>query len=171
MPCALIPVASLALCWWIVRGRREGLFVWPALSIGLSNLPGVFFMTSEGPVAVALFWPIVLALLVGGVTRGQLAALVLAGAVSLLAHPMAGLIAAACSILAVVQSARGRLGAGRGRWVAGAALLAAATARLLTPLDAYEAGQLTIRSFVDPLRATTWGWPRYRWPRRSRPPS
>lgn len=158
---ALVPAVSLALSWWIVRGRREELFVWPALSIALSNLPGVFFMSSEGPVAIELFWPIVLALLVGSVTRGRLAALVVAALLGLFAHPIAGLVAAACAILAFVQTGRGRLGPARARgWLVGAVFLTVAAARLLAPLSGYEKQQLTVRSFLDPLRAATWGWPR-----------
>jgi hypothetical protein len=160
LPYALIPVASLALSWWIVRERRPGLFVWPVLSIALSNLPGIFFMVSEGPIAIELFWPIVLALLVGGVTRAQLAALAAAGALAALAHPIAAPLSAACGLLAALLAWQGRLGPrGRGFLVA-AAFAALAAARALAPLTDYESRNLSVRSFADPFRAATWGWPR-----------
>jgi hypothetical protein len=161
IPYALLPSVCLALSWWIVRARRPELFVWPALSIALSNLTGLFFMVSEGPIAIALFWPIVLALLVGSVTRRQLVVLIVAGTLAWLAHPMAGLLAGACGMLAWLLATKGRFGdEGRSGWILGAILIAAAGAKLLMPLSDYEERSLSVKSFLDPLRATTWGWPR-----------
>ncbi len=60
---AVVPLGSLALCWWIVRRKAPSLFVWSALGIGLGTLPGQFALMVEATLAVQLFWPVVMIIL------------------------------------------------------------------------------------------------------------
>jgi probable F420-dependent oxidoreductase len=61
---ASVPVVALTLSWLVVRQTRPGLFVWPAVGIGLVTLPGQFFFVSEANMAVQLFWPALLGVIV-----------------------------------------------------------------------------------------------------------
>jgi hypothetical protein len=61
---AAIPLMVLVMSWWVVRGHAETLFIWAALGIGLGTLPGQFCFICEAILAVLLFWPVILAILV-----------------------------------------------------------------------------------------------------------
>ncbi len=103
-----VPLLALALSWWIVRGRAPSLFVFPALGIGLGTLPGQFFFASEALMAVQLFWPIILALLVGLDTpRGAWPVLLLLGAFVLTAHPVGAALLALGAALALLVAWQG----------------------------------------------------------------
>jgi hypothetical protein len=158
-PFALAPFAGLLLAWQIVRVRRPELFVWPVISVTLANLPGAFFLVSEGPIAVALFWPVVLALLVGPISRAQLAGVVVAALLVLLSHPIAAPLFAGAGLLALFLRAR-RGPSGAPGWPVGALFLALAAARALVPLGDYETRNLSVQAFTTAIRASTWGWPR-----------
>ncbi len=152
----LVPVLGLAASWWVVRSR-PGLFVWPALSIALFALPGQLFYVSEGPIAVALFWPIVLALAAGSPLRVlPLLALLAAGVWT--AHPIAVVLFAAAAALALyvgVHDPRRR----RLAWaMAGVAGILSLT-RALQPLSGYETESLTTQRLVDSFQVAIRGWP------------
>jgi hypothetical protein len=61
---AAVPLMALVLSWWVVRGHAETLFIWAALGIGLGTLPGQFCFICESILAIFLFWPVILAILV-----------------------------------------------------------------------------------------------------------
>jgi hypothetical protein len=158
---ALVPLTSLALCWWIVRGKRPGLFVWPVLSITLGNLGGAFFLVTEAPIATTFFWPIVLALLVGSVTWLQASALTGAAALVFFAHPTAAPLFAGAGLLALLQGLRGAAGVRPRRWwIVGVACLILAGLRSLRQLTDYEARSFSLPSFARAFHVATWGWPR-----------
>ncbi len=60
---ALIPLAALALSWWIVRDRAKPLFVWAALAVGIGMLPGIFLLHSEITLTLLLFCPLLMIIL------------------------------------------------------------------------------------------------------------
>lgn len=62
---AAVPVAAIVSSWLVVRRSSPLLFVWVAMGIGLGLLPGLFPLYSEANLAIELFWPILLVLLVG----------------------------------------------------------------------------------------------------------
>ena len=160
-PYALVPLTALALSWWIVRGKRPGLFVWPVLSITLGNLGGAFFLTTEPPIATALFWPIALALLVGTVTRLQVCALIVTAALVFVAQPTAAPLFAGAGFLALLQGLRRGAGVRPRRWwIAGVACFLLAGLRSLRPLTEYEARSFSLQSFTRAFHVATWGWPR-----------
>ena len=160
-PFALVPLTSLALCWWIVREKRPGLFVWPVLSITLGNLGGAFFLVTEAPIATALFWPIVLALLVGSVTRLQACVLTATAALVFFAHPTAAPLFAGAGLLALFQGLRKAAGVRPRRWwIVAMTCLLLAGLRSLRPLTEYEARSFSLPSFARAFHVATWGWPR-----------
>ena len=60
-----IPLISLVASWLVVQRTQPHLFVWPVLGIGLGTLPGQMCFTCDSIVAVQLFWPVVLSVVVG----------------------------------------------------------------------------------------------------------
>jgi len=118
---AVVPLLALAACWWVVRRDAPALFIWPALSIGVGLLPGIFFLTAGGVQAVALFWPVLLGTLLG-LPRTTLPVVAVFALLTFLAHPSAGvllLIAGGVALWAARPS-----GEQRGRMLAAAATFA-----------------------------------------------
>ncbi len=62
---AIVPLLALALSWWIVRERARSLFIWPVLGIGFGTLPAQICLVNDEVMALQLFWPVLLAVLVG----------------------------------------------------------------------------------------------------------
>ena len=100
---AAIPLLALAFSWWIVRSNRPGLFIWPALGIGIATLPGQFMFVSEANAALQFAWPILLAML----ARASGPTLVWAGvaaAIVLFSHPFGIVLFAAGAAMALFSA-------------------------------------------------------------------
>ncbi|HVN27165.1 MAG TPA: hypothetical protein VMT64_01690, partial [Candidatus Binataceae bacterium] len=57
-------IIGVALSWLVCRKRPE-LFIWPAIGIGIVTLPGILNFNSEATMTAPLFWPVLLAALIG----------------------------------------------------------------------------------------------------------
>jgi len=101
LPYTLVPLLSLALCWWTLRRYDRSLFIWPALGILLIALPGQISMTNEANIAAQLSWPLFVAALVG-VNRRRLAVLLIVAMVVLITHPSAILLFGVAAAVAVL---------------------------------------------------------------------
>jgi hypothetical protein len=106
--CLLVPLASLAASWLIVRNHQPRLFVWPVLGMGLLLLPGQAAVQSEAMMALEMVWPILLAVLIGRPSENW--AIVLGFSVFLaLAHPFAvPLLAGVAAAVVLVHVSRRR---------------------------------------------------------------
>ena len=60
-----LPFLALTASWWIVRRTHRQLFVWVAAGLGLATLPGQIFSVGEPMVALPMFWPVLVAVIVG----------------------------------------------------------------------------------------------------------
>lgn len=96
-----VPLVSLLVCWWIVR-EHPRLFVWPVLGIGLFSLPGEVASIYQSVSATQLAWPIILALL-AGYRRMTWLIVAVFGAVVAFCHPVAVVLLAGMTGLAVVR--------------------------------------------------------------------
>src|SRR5271166_4240023 len=61
---ASVPMIGLAASYLVCRKRPE-LFIWAAMGIGLTALPGTLCFNAEGIMSAELFWPVLLASLIG----------------------------------------------------------------------------------------------------------
>ncbi len=95
-----MPPISIALCWWIVRKSAPWLIIWPAIGIFLVDLPGQMHWIATSIRTNQLFWPILMAILVG-IPTNTIPALFILFVFALFMHPqvsvyfMAGACAAA----------------------------------------------------------------------------
>lgn len=143
---ASLTFLALVASWWIVRDREYSspLFLWAALGIGLGTLPGQVCAVCQSIVSVQLFYPILLAILIG-IPRRTIPVVALLAAAIFFAHPVSialFALAALASILIGVRSSGRR----RGLWLCGlamAALAAAALFRFVIFRSPYEAAQLS----------------------------
>jgi hypothetical protein len=139
-----VPLVALALCWWVVRERGRALFAWAALGIGLGTLPGQFIFVSEANIAVHLFWPVVLAILVR-MPRKQIPLVLILTVAAVVSHPTAMILVAFASALAFTIGLR--FAEDRRRmvlWGAGFGLITAlAVVRFLLQRTAYEQDQMS----------------------------
>ena len=141
---ASVPVLALVASWLVVRREQRQLFVWAALGVALGTLPGQFFFVSEALIAVQLFWPLWLALLVGAQPRHTPLILVLAIALAF-SHPFAIPLLGLAALLALFSGwrnaeARTRLW----RWAAGLGVAAGlSTVMFVLLADTYQAEQLS----------------------------
>jgi hypothetical protein len=152
---ASVPMIGLTSSWLVCR-KRPALFIWPAIGIGLVSLPGVFNFNSEATMTAALFWPVLLASLIG-VSLIEFVVAALLAMTMLIVHPDAVLVlalgAVTASISAMIPPFKPmRLGGAMG-------LTILTAARLIIPLTPYE-----YRQVVDfsPSKAFIWGiegWP------------
>jgi hypothetical protein len=152
---ASVPMIGLTSSWLVCR-KRPALFVWPAIGIGLVSLPGVFCFNSEATMTAALFWPVLLASLVGVSLIEFLLAALLAMSM-LIVHPDAvsvlGLGALTAFVSAIIPPFKPMR-------LAGAVALAMLTVgRLLIPLTPYEHRQVAVFSLSKALVWGLEGWP------------
>ncbi len=106
--CLLVPLASLAASWLIVRKHQPRMFVWPVLGMGLLLLPGQAAVQSEAMMALEMIWPILLAVIVGRPSDNWMIVLGF-GIFLALAHPFAvPLLAGLAAAVFVVHVARRR---------------------------------------------------------------
>jgi len=136
---ASIPLLALLACWRVSRERAPGLFVWPALGIGLATLPGQMLVVGEGARDMQLFWVVLLWILAGAAAEHAALAVVVMTA-CLVDYPLAVVLFAAAAVLALGRGLVDR--GGRSRLLAwGAALLVLAGLKLVffwTTKGAYE---------------------------------
>lgn len=168
---ATLPLLALGVSWWIVRDRAPASFVWAAFGIGLGTVLLQLYFVSEAIIAIQLFWPILLAMLIGAQHR-HLPAVVALSAAVLLAHPVAIPLFALAAVLAGMLGVR--VGPGRARrraWLWGGAfatLAVVAAVQVVGARNSYEAEQLSLRAvraaFADSMNgltlvalACTWG--------------
>jgi hypothetical protein len=156
----ILPLATLAASWLIVRKRAPALFVWPALAIGLGTLPGQISLTSEGIQAAQLGWPILLATLLRLEWRWFPVALAFA-AVVFVAHPTGSAVFGLSALVAAVIGFRHREDRWKmWGWACGLAVLAVACF-LLVYTDAYETGQMSMSLQEAHFRSSVAGMPLY----------
>ncbi len=154
----LLPLASLAACWWIVRKRAPALFVWPALGIGIGMAPGMLSLTTEANEAVELFWPVLLSLLIG-MPRETMWLAATMTVLTFFTHPTSAAILAFGAVVAIVVASRRSderpiLAA----WAQGLALLAIARYVFIRP-DSYEQGELSLSTLTDSFKSAVEGTP------------
>ncbi len=94
------PIIALALSWWVVRHHHRSLFLWAAFGILLVNLPGQMHWVATSIRTNQLFWPLLLAVLIGMPGRVVPMAVILAQLMVLL-HPHAAAYFIAGSLAAL----------------------------------------------------------------------
>jgi hypothetical protein len=99
------PLLGLGICWWVVRKHAPSLFVWATLGIGFGLLPGQFGFIAEALLAVVLFWPVGLAILVG-MRREHAALVAVLSALIVISHPVATPLFAVATGLCLVVGGR-----------------------------------------------------------------
>ena len=154
---AAIPLVALSASWWVVRDRAPWLFVWPILGIGLGTLSGQFDFTSEAIIALQLFWPVLLALLLGMQRDHVPLVLVLCLAV-LCSHPYAVPFFAIASVIALVRAQRDGANRQLRWWAVGfAAAIVPAVAAMRT--SSYDNQQLSSGGLLWSFAVSTPGLP------------
>ena len=154
---AAIPLVALSASWWVVRDRAPWLIVWPALGIGLGTLPGQFDFTSEAIIALQLFWPVLLALLLGMQRDHVPLVLVLCLAV-LCSHPYAVPFFALASVIALVRAQHDGANRQLRWWAVGfAAAIVPAVAAMRT--SSYDNQQLSSGGLLWSFAVSTPGLP------------
>lgn len=109
----ITPLVAIAASWWVVGKDRAGLILWPVLGICIGTLPGQIDFISGSLRATQLFWPILLAILIGLPSR-TVALTSLTALIIVFTHPVAIPLfatgALAAGLIAYFQpEARGRL--------------------------------------------------------------
>ena len=152
-----IPLAALAGSWWVVRRQAPALFVWPAFSIGLGVLPGLFYFVGEGIQVVALFWPILLATLLG-LPRSALPIVAVFGVLAFLTHPLAATLFLICGLVAAWIGATAG-GTRRGMLAAAAVFGVLAVARFMMHVPAPNAEVTSLPEYVAGYQVAVRGYP------------
>jgi hypothetical protein len=154
---AAVPLIALAACWWVVRQQAPALFVWPAFGIGVGLLPGMFYLVGAGWQVVALFWPVLLATMLG-LPRSSLLVVVVCSALVFLAHPAAVFLFVLSSVVAVWTGMRVERGR-RNMLVAAATFGLLAVARIVIYRAAPDADPLAIATYTAAYEAAVRGYP------------
>ena len=153
-------IAMLA-SWRVVRPDRPELLAFPVLGIGLGLMAGQALMLSEGIVAVALAWPLVLAAVLGRLGRHRIMAAALVVAIAA-AHPFAIPIFGIVAVVALVRAWRSDGGARRSNVTAAgvfamlAGLVVLRYAIFATP---YEVDTLSLDRLLSQFRGSVAGRP------------
>lgn len=151
-----VPFVGLALSWLICR-RRPSLFVWPAISICLGELPGRFFFTNEQVILATLFWPALLTALLGAPTL----ILIAVGLITIVAAVSQPVAAASLTMIFLVSMSSALLKPElreKSLWFAlfvGLLLLQ----RLTTPLYDWEKSSLSMTIVGSSFNNAVRGWP------------
>jgi hypothetical protein len=153
---ASVPMIGLASSYLVCRKRPE-LFIWPAIGIGLIALPGAICFNSEAVMTPELFWPVLMASLIGisGVVESVVVAVL--ALVMLIAHPNAISLLALATLTAFVSALKMRPRYPRLLGALGLALLV--VGRLMIPLTRYEQQQLSLRIVLRSFMTGVKGWP------------
>lgn len=155
-----MPLLALLACWWIVRQRAPGLFVWAAFGIGISTLPGQITFISEGAIVLQFTWALYLAILTE-IRREHLPLLLLIALMMFFAHPGGWILfalAAALSVLTGIRFPAQR----RARWLRAAlfAMLAVgAYVRFVSGANVYELEQLGFSLLLTRFTSSVIGTP------------
>jgi hypothetical protein len=142
---AVIPLAALAISWWIVRGYAEPLFIWAALGIGFGTLPAQLCFACEAVSALLLFWPVILAILTR-IRKRQFLVILGLIVVIFFTHPISVIIFALGSSLAFTIGLRSRQDRKRMlMWAYGlSAMTVLKSLTFLSLQSSYEMSQLSI---------------------------
>ena len=153
---ASVPMIGLAASYLVCRKRPE-LFVWPALGIGLVALPGTLCFNSEAIMTLELFWPVLMASLIGIGGVLELVVVAVLALTMLIVHPNAVALLALATISAFISALRVR--PGYPRLLGGLALALLVVARLLIPLTRYERRLLLPHTLIGSFSSPVKGWP------------
>jgi hypothetical protein len=156
LSCAAVPMLGLAASYLICRKRPE-LFIWPALGISVATLPGIFCFNSEAIMAASLFWPVLLATLIG-VDVGELALVASLAMTVLVSHPSALAFFVLGTMTAFV-SAKMSPAAKHLRYAGAFGLGLLGLVRLLSPITDYERRQLGFATLRSSFNVALKGWP------------
>ncbi len=155
-----IPLVALGLSWFMVRDHAPALFMWPAFAIGLATLPGQLYVGTEATIAVQLFWPVLLAIVLG-MPPAKIPAAIVVVALLFICHPFAIPLLAFGSILALVMGVY--LSAERWKmwwWAAGLAVVTGVRiAWFLLAGSAYEAHMISVAIAERQFRGAVAGLP------------
>jgi hypothetical protein len=150
-------IAGLAISWLVCRRRRPSLFLWPALSICIVTLPGLFFFQNEQLMVVTLLWPAFLVSLIGA-SPAVLTLVALTSVVAMASHPITavllGFTAIAALATATLRPAARRFSLGFAGYMVLLVLI-----RVAIPLDQYERDSLSMQIVDDSFNHAVWGWP------------
>ncbi len=151
-----IPLLGLALSWIICR-QRPSLFIWPAISICLAELPGRFFFINEQVMLATLFWPTLLMVLLGAPTVVMMlvAAITIVAAAS---QPVAAATLAEILLVALVSAIIRPQVREQSLWYAlflGLLLLE----RIVIPIQDWERKSFTLNVVSYSFYNAVWGWP------------
>jgi hypothetical protein len=153
------PFLAMAMAWWLAREEAPGLFVWPAIGIGLVTIPGQLYLSADALIGVQLFWVLVIAMLVK-VKRRQLPFVLLFAVVTFLVYPFTPAIAAAAMLLTVLA---GLLHHDRWRrmalWGVGFVALALLAAWYFEDLAASQPAALTEDMLTEGFQTSLMGAP------------
>jgi hypothetical protein len=152
---ASVPMFGLAISYLICRQRRS-LFIWPALGICLAALPGVFCFSSEALMNASLFWPLLLATVIG-VGVGEFVLVALLALTMLVTHPNATVFFGLGTVTALISAKMAPFN--RIRYAGALTLGLLCLGRLLMPVTEYERRQLAFSTLRSSFRMAVQGWP------------
>ncbi len=140
----IYPLIGLVAAWIIVRKKAPHLFVWSVIGSVLVMLPGQISFTTEAIIAMHLYWPILLAVLVG-VEKQRLVIVILLLIILLFTHPFAVVLFGFTAVVAyIVEWFYHDNDHKMWLWVYGCTALAGIAAlRFLTAQTSYEADRIT----------------------------
>ena len=153
----VFPLLSLVASWWVVRDHAPALLVWPAIGIGVALLPGIFNFSSEAIKTYVLFWPVLLAVLLGmrDIHAPLVAFILLLG---FIAHPAAGALMLFVGAIALVVALTQRA-----RWAVmlawSLAMVLGAILRISLVRPGYESSELSIDKQIGYFEIAVWGLP------------
>jgi hypothetical protein len=153
---ASVPMIGLAASYLVCRKRPE-LFVWPAIGIGLVALPGALCFNSEAIMTPELFWPVLMASLIGIGGVIELVVVAVLALTMLIVHPDAEALLALATLTAFISALRIRPRYPRLLGCLALALLV--VGRLLIPLARYERRQLLRGTLLGSFSSSVEGWP------------
>jgi hypothetical protein len=152
---AAVPAAAMLLSAWMVRGKRDGLWLWAVLGIGVATAPLQLFLVSEALQATQLAWPLALWVAAGMPRSRAPVAAALALALPFF-HPIAVTLLGAIGLLAVATAIRNR---SRVPALVGLGLLALALARYLPFLLKLDPQAIDTRRFTPHYHDAVQGLP------------
>lgn len=156
----IIPLGALALSWWIVHEKAKPLFVWAALGVGIAGLPGMFLLFSEATLAVQMFWPLFMVILMR-IQKRHIPILILIPIVLIATHPFSiVLISMAVGLMFLVGLLDGTVRLKMWIWAAVFTLLGVfAALRFAQIISPYEMDRLDVNSLIRSFGPGLRGFP------------